>query len=282
MKIGFNMFLWTVAVTEEHYPVFETLKAAGYDGVELPLGGGDEAFYARTRKVLDDLGLEATAALLFAGGPENPISPDPAKRSAALDKMKWAIDCSRALNSSVLMGPFYQPLGEFTGAGASASEKEWCADVHRQAADYAGPDMMLAVEPLNRFEAYFLNTFAQAKEHVLKVDRPNFKAAFDTFHANIEEKNYATGIKSYADVLGYVQLSENDRGAPGTGHVDFAALIKSLSEIGYDGWLTLESFGQEPVEIQKAACIWRPTAASREEVYVGGLRHIRACLERLG
>ena len=75
MKVGMNLLLWTGHVTEEHFPVLEKIKKAGYDGVEIPLFQGDEAHYKKVRKELDNLGLKSTTVTVV--NPEStPISPD--------------------------------------------------------------------------------------------------------------------------------------------------------------------------------------------------------------
>ena len=100
------------------------------------------------------------------------------------------IDCTVAIGARTVAGPFHQPLGIFSGSGPTADEVKWCAEVHKQAAQYAAQGgVTLAVEPLNRFECYFLNTMEQATTLTAKVDEPNYGYLFDTFHTNIEEND---------------------------------------------------------------------------------------------
>ncbi|NJO36925.1 MAG: sugar phosphate isomerase/epimerase, partial [Rhizobiales bacterium] len=116
----------------------------------------------------------------------------------------------------LLCGPFHQPLAVFSGAGPSTDELARAVEVHQQAADIAARSGLdLALEPLNRFECYVLNTMAATRAHVRRVDRPNFGALFDTFHANIEEKSPSACIEACIDVIKHVHISENDRGTPG-------------------------------------------------------------------
>ena len=75
MQYGMNMLLWTDFVTMEHVPIFEKLKAAGFAGVEIPVGKGDEKHYAEIRRSLDDLELECTTVAAL-GADTNPVSPD--------------------------------------------------------------------------------------------------------------------------------------------------------------------------------------------------------------
>lgn len=276
MKIGFNLLLWTTHLTEQHFPLLETLKATGYDGIEVPVFQGELSHYQHLGRVLRDQGLGCTSLTLLPDEAHSALSPDPLHRQGAVDHLRWTIDRSAALGSEMLIGPLYQELAVFTGRGPSEQEKAWVAEVHRQAADHAAAaGMVIAVEPLNRFECYFLNTMADAKAHVQRVDRPNFGAMYDTFHANIEEKDPIGCIAETADVIRHVHISENDRGTPGKGHIDFGATFKALRAVGYDGWLTIESFGQSLPEIQAAARIWRPLFPAEAEVYEVGFTTIR-------
>ncbi len=88
---------------------------------------------------------------------------------------------------------------------------------------------MLAIEPLNRFECYFLNTMADARAYVQRVGHPNFGALYDTFHANIEEKDPVGVIAQTIDVIRHVHVSENDRGTPGRGHVPWARDLRGAA-----------------------------------------------------
>jgi D-psicose/D-tagatose/L-ribulose 3-epimerase len=277
MKTGFNLLLWTTHVTETHFPLFEQLEAAGYDGVEIPLFEGGVAHFAQVGRAIRDNGLGCTTVTVLPDQAHSAISPDPASRRGALDHLRWAIECSAALGSEVLAGPFHQPLAVFSGVGPTADEQAWAAEVHRQAAEVAAQSgLVLAIEPLNRFECYFLNTMADAKAHVRRVGHPNFGALYDTFHANIEERDPVGCIAETADVIRHVHISENDRGTPGRGHVPWRATFRALRAAGYDGWLTIEAFSTALPALAAATKVWRNLHASPEDVYQHGLETIRA------
>jgi D-psicose/D-tagatose/L-ribulose 3-epimerase len=276
MKAGFNTLLWTPFVTEEHFYLFEKLRAVGYDGIELEIFEGHPDHYRRVARALADHGLQSTAVTIIPDPEHNPISPDPGHRRAALDHLKWAIDCTAALGSELLCGPFYQPLGAFSGQGPTEEERARGAEVHHAAAEMAAQaGIELAIEPLNRFEAYFVNTIADAAAYVQRVGHPNLGVMYDTFHANIEEKDPIACITAHIDVIRHVHVSENDRGTPGRGHVPWGETFQALRSGGYDGWLTVEAFGRTLPELAATTCVWRDLSGSDEEVYTEGLRLIR-------
>ena len=126
-----------------------------------------------------------------------------------------------------LGGPIHAPIGHFTGTGPTESELAFGADAHRNLAERAQAEgMYLSLEPLNRFETYFLNTMAQAKAYVDRVGHPALRLMYDTFHANIEERSQIRAIASVAGHIGVLHVSENDRGIPGRGHIDFASIFR--------------------------------------------------------
>jgi D-psicose/D-tagatose/L-ribulose 3-epimerase len=264
MKYGINLYLWADDMHDALMPVLEKLKKIGYDGVEVPIFDLDQAKWRLWAQRLDDLGLERTANTVIA--PEhNPVSADAAIREAAYRHMQGVVDCCATVGSSILCGPHQVALGVFTGKGAT--EEEWKRSVEhlRRVAEYAaGRGVVLAEEVVNRFELYHLNTLDQGIRLVDEVGHPNCRLHLDTFHAHIEEKNTAEAIRRAGSRIAHVHISENDRGVPGTGSVAWDATFDALRDIGYDGWLTVEAFGNFLPNLAAATKIWRPLFDSEE------------------
>jgi D-psicose/D-tagatose/L-ribulose 3-epimerase len=270
-----NLLLWTTHVTDEHFPIIAKLKKAGYDGVELPVFEGDADHYKKVAQELRKQGLACTTVTV-ANEQANPISADAPVREAAIERLKWAVEMTATLGGEMLCGPYHSPLAVFSGRGPTDDEKKWGADVLRKAAEEAKKaGIMLAIEYLNRFECYFLTTAAQARELVQRVGHPNFRMMYDTFHANIEEKDVAHTIAGVADSFIHVHISENDRGTPGTGHVHWDETFRALRKVNYDGWLVIEAFGRALPALAAATRVWRDLFPSAEEVYTQGLRFMK-------
>jgi D-psicose/D-tagatose/L-ribulose 3-epimerase len=276
MKTGMNLLLWTTHVTQELFPLLGKLKATGFDGVEIPLFEGDANHYKALASELKKQGLGCTAVTCI--GPEaNPIDANPSIRKAAVERHKWAIEMTAIMGGDILAGPFHSPLAVFTGNGPTADEKKRCVEVMQQSAEIAKQHKVtLCIEYLNRFECYFLTTAAQAKDLVQKVNHPNFRTMYDTFHANIEEKNAAGTIKGLHPHFAHVHISESDRGTPGTGMVHWDETFRALREVKYDGWLVIEAFGRALPALAAATKVWRDLFASPEEVYTKGLGFMKA------
>jgi D-psicose/D-tagatose/L-ribulose 3-epimerase len=275
MKIGMNLLLWTTHVTSEHFPILARLKKAGYDGVEVPVFEGTAEHYQSVRKELNNQGLGCTTVVI-ATPQANPISPEAAVRKAAVEHLKWAIEMTATLGGEVMAGPYHSPLAVFSGTGPTADEKKWSAEVLHTVAEFARKaNLMMAIEYLNRFECYFLTTAADARALVDRVNHPSLRTMYDTFHANIEEKNVAQAIATLGDRFIHVHISENDRGTPGTGMVHWDETFQALRKAKYDGWLVIEAFGRALPALAAATRVWRDLFPSDEEVYTQGIRFIK-------
>ncbi|PHR95297.1 MAG: isomerase [Blastopirellula sp.] len=276
MLLGFNMLLWTSSVSEEHFPIFDVLKKIGYDGIELPIFEGTPEQFEIVGKAAKDSGLRTTAVCILPDEKHDCLSDEENIREAALGHIHWAIDCLEAAGGELLCGPFHQPLGLFTGEPPSEKQHSNLVGVHKRAAVYAADrNIKLAIEPLNRFECYVMNTVDVAASIVKRVDASNYGLLYDTFHANIEEKDPVGIIAPNLGSINHVHFSENDRGTPGKGHVPWEPTIAALKYGGYDGWCTIEAFGRALPDLAAATRVWRDFFPSREEVYRFGHDFLR-------
>ena len=274
MKLGMNLLLWTGELNDSMVPVIENLRLMGYDGVEVPLFNLD-LDYAAWGETLKNLGMGCTAVTVRTAD-DNPISPDASVRQKGIDQSKRALDCCAALGATHLVGPFHSALGEFSGAGPTNEEWSHGVESMRAVAEHAGNvGVTLAIEPLNRFEIYLLNTHADAARFAKEVDHSHCKIMYDSFHCNIEEKDVAEAIRAGGDMIAHVHISENDRSTPGTGNVRWKENFDTLHEIGYDGWMTVEAFGLALPELVAATKIWRRMYESEEQLAQDGLNFMR-------
>jgi len=282
MKIGMNLLLWTAHVTEKDYPLLGRLKEAGFDGVEIPVFEGDEGHFKKIGKELDRLGLRRTSVTV-ASPEHNPISAETSTRKKALERLKWVIEMTAAAGGEVVCGPYHSPLGVFTGVAPTEDEKKRAVEVLRSGAEHAARyKIKIAIESLNRFETYFLTTSQDAAELVKRVERPNFGMLYDSFHANIEEKDPCAMIECCAKYINHVHISENDRGTPGSGHVNWRDTFSMLRKINYDNWMVIEAFGRALPELAAATRVWRDFFPSDKDVYEKGIAFIKKMWKEAG
>jgi D-psicose/D-tagatose/L-ribulose 3-epimerase len=271
-QLGMNLLLWGTEIDDRLFPVLEQIKSCGYDGVEIPIFNTDSSAWESWRKKLDELSLDRVAVTI--NGPDHhQISPDASMRNSTLERNKRAIDCAAVIGSKLLTGPFHSALGVFTGKASTQQERDWAKENLYQLAEYSKQyGIVLGLEYLNRFESYLVTTTEELIQLVDEINHPNCKLMFDSFHANIEEQNIPAAIKKMAHRLVHVQLSENDRGILGRGHVDFKSILLALEEIDYKGMISVEAFSTK----LSAANIWRKMFDSEMQLVKESYQYLKS------
>lgn len=276
MKLGVNLLCVGGLIGDEHLFHCGLAAEEGFDGVEIPILDGTPAHYGLLARQLDKLGLERTCTAIVPDPDADPTSADAEIRNRGLDHLNWILDCAVALGAQTIGGPFHAALGHFTGHGPTTDEWKRGAEAHHQMAERASKnDIQLALEPLNRFETYFLNTADQAAKYCEMVDHPAFGIMYDTFHAHIEEKDQVAAVNRLGKMINVLHVSENDRGTPGTGQIDFHAIFAAVKASGFDGWVVMEAFGSGVPEIAAATRIWRPMFESHQQLFRDSAGFIR-------
>jgi D-psicose/D-tagatose/L-ribulose 3-epimerase len=276
MKIGFCMLSWGEPMSEGGQRLMRQAAETGYHGVEIPVVHGERAEFMALARHLDGLGLERAALSVMPHG-MNPISTDAAERQAARERIAWCLDCVAELGATLLVGPVHQTLSEFTGLPPSADEYARLRDFHRHAGELAASrGIRIAVEPMNRFEAHLFNTIDQLAAYLKTVDHKAVGAMYDTFHANIEEDDPVAALARHVGTIFHFHVSETTRGVPGDGHVRWPEIYRTLKRGGYDGWITVESFGRVDPHLAAVTRVWRDFAGSPEDVLRRSFTHMSA------
>jgi D-psicose/D-tagatose/L-ribulose 3-epimerase len=275
MKFGVNTFIWTASFDRSHLPLLPKIKAGGFDGVEVSLFRPADFATKDIAKGLAENGLECTICSVLTGG-LSMLSEDAGVRRQTRTHMEECVKTAAEVGAKIIAGPLYSPVGYLPGRRRTADEWKWAVDCYQS----LGPvltqyGVTIAIEPLNRFETYFLNTAEDAAKFCDEINHPNVGVLFDTFHANIEEKDIAQGYRTVGRHLKHVHTCENDRGIPGTGHVEWKSVFQALRDLKYDGWLTIESFGFSLGEISAAASIWRDLAPTPDSIAYEGVKFLK-------
>lgn len=147
----------------------------------------------------------------------------------------------------------------------------------QQVAEHAAAaGVTIVTEYLNRFENYFLTSVEQTVAFITAVDHPNVRMMYDTFHANIEEKDLTAAITAAMPWTKIVHISENDRSTPGQGHVAWDETFDAIKANDWDGWMVVEAFGLALPAIVAATKIWRKMYSSEEQLASDGLAFMKA------
>ena len=279
MQFGINLWVWGAPITDDR--IAERVPQAaemGFDVVEFPLEEPESFDYERTASLLDEHHLDSSVVLAMSED-RDLLHEDESVREDGRQYIRDTVDAAAAIGSDRIVGPAYSAVGR-TWRMSDDERETAVADVADQLADlapYAAErDVTICVEPLNRFETSVFNTAEQTIELVDEVDHPNCQILLDTFHMNIEETSLADAIRATGDRLGHVHACGNNRGAPGNDTIDWPAVVTALDDVGYDDQAVIESFTPEVESIARAAAIWRPLAASQDDLAADGL----AALER--
>jgi D-psicose/D-tagatose/L-ribulose 3-epimerase len=281
MRYGVNAWVWTSPVTTEVVAELAPhVKALGFDWFEIPLESIDDMDHARGGQILRDLGLGVSACA--AVGPDRDlIHPDESIRKNGGEYIRQAIAATQALGATNLIGPMYSAVGRTWQQTPEerARDLDLLVKTLRELAAFAADHgVVLCLEPLNRFETSFINLAAQMIEVVDRVDHPACRMMLDTFHMNIEERSLGEAIRSVGPRLKHVHTCENDRGAPGSGHVPWQDVAAALKDVGYDGPVVIESFTPKVKSIARAAAVWRPFAPSGDALAADGLAYLKQLL----
>jgi D-psicose/D-tagatose/L-ribulose 3-epimerase len=280
-QIGVNAWVWTSPVTTEAFgKIAPRVKQMGFDLIEFGIEGTGDLDYKRAAAIAGDLGLDVSVCA--AMGPDRDlIHPDPAIRESGMAYLRSAIEATQTLGATNLVGPLYSAVGRTWQM--TEEERAWDTDLlvenlgqlARHAADHG---VVLCVEPLNRFETSFINLAGQVVDVVDRVGHPACQIMLDTFHMNIEEKSLGDAIRCAGPRLKHLHACENDRGAPGTGHVPWDEVARALRDIRYDGPVVIESFTAKVKSIARAAAIWRALAPNQDVLAIEGQQFLRKLL----
>ncbi len=251
--------------TAVHFPLFARMKAAGMDFVELLVPEEGELDPAEAGRAAADAGLGVVLAARVNLS-RDLASDDEASRAAGVAYLKRCADVARAMGARIVGGPLYGAPLVFAGRAPSPIDEDARArrvarvsDGLNEAGSHAAEHgVVLAVEPLNRFETDFCNTGRQACELVETPGNPGLGVMLDTFHMNMEEDDLPRAIRAAGDRLVHFQANENHRGFLGTGHLDWPAICRALADIGYRGPITLEPFRRTDNRLSVPLAQWRP------------------------
>lgn len=278
-RFGAHAFIWAAEWNPEAAEkVIRGAAEAGLDFVEIPLLRPTDFDVGLTKRLLEHYGVGCTCSLglpLDSSLPEHP--------EAATRFLIQAFNVAHQIGSEVLTGVTYATLGALSGRAPREADYQAVVKALKPVARHAATlGMRLGIEPVNRYETYLINLGAQGLELIRRLDEPNVFLHLDTYHMNLEEKGFQEPIVQAGERLGYIHLSESDRGTPGTGNVHWDAVFAGLRQIGFAGDLVMESFVAMNPDIARATCMWRDVVGDPEALVRDGLAFLRGKAQEYG
>jgi 5-keto-L-gluconate epimerase len=216
--------------------------ALGYDAVEVMPRDVDDPDPVTLRALAERAGLSIVAVASGFIAIERGLTftdPDPENRLRAVRAMLDCLEAARRAGASIVSIGIVR--GKLQRGTAQADAMRYLTDAIRECGRRARDlNLVLAVEPGNRYETDFIHTVAEGVDLLQAVDLPSVRLMIDTFHMNIEEASIPVAIRHAAPYLAHVHFADSNRQAPGWGHLDFPAVAAALQEVGYDRALGLE------------------------------------------
>lgn len=278
--IGVNAWVWTSPFTSRDTHLIAKAKAMGFDALTVPVENPADVDVAAIQSALKEAPLRLNVSGAY--GPDRDLTADdPSLRKNSLDYIRATLQICQQLDVRVLAGPAYSAVGKRRQVSADQKAREWeravlgLSEAGKMAADHG---VIMAIEPLNRFETDLINTAEQVKKLIQDIDLPSVKIHLDSFHMHIEEKSTYDAIVLAGEDLVYFDASESDRGTPGAGQVYWSEVARALNDIDYQGDCVIESFTPACKTIADAAAIWRPLAPSQDALAKDGCDFLRRTL----
>ncbi len=215
-------------------------RIAGLGYEKLEIQGSPEAYDTKkVNKLLKDYGLTCWGSVTLMLEDRNLLAKDKSQRAKSVQYIKDVVTMVKELDGqmvSVVPGT----VGKIIPDGRPDEEWEWAVEGMTQVYEYAEScGILIGIEPINRFETYFINRGDQALALAEAVG-PNCGVCLDTFHMNIEEDNTYDAIRRAKGRLVGFHVADSNRMAPGMGTINWPKIIETLREIDYDKVLSVE------------------------------------------
>lgn len=266
-NIGIFYTYWTRDWHVDVHPYIDKVADLGYDSIELHTAVLTALSAEERRSIkahLDERGLAFTTVVGLAQE-YDVASPDAAVRQNGIAYLRRMAEVVGEMGGGLLSGVIYGywpavlPPGETDIRPYTERSIASMKEAVKAAEDN---NVVLALEVVNRFEQFILNTSQQALDYVLAVDHPNVTIMLDTFHLNIEEDFIGEAIKLAGDHLGHFHVGENNRRPPGYGHIPWNEVGNALRAINYTGPVVLEPFVTPGGSVGADIKIYRDLAAN--------------------
>lgn len=216
----------------------ERIARLGYEKIEIQ--GAPEMYDTKAvKKLLDihNIGCWGSVTLMLED--RNLLAKDIKQRAKSVQYVKDTVRMVKELDGQ-MVSVVPSTVGKIIPDGRREDEWQWAIESMKEIYEYAESlQIKIGIEPINRFETYFVNRGDQALA-LAKATGPNCGVCLDVFHMNIEEDNMYDTIRRAKDRLVGFHVADNNRMAPGMGTFDWKKIMATLKEINYDKVLSVE------------------------------------------
>ncbi len=278
MQIGAHAQIWVAPFTRDTLDLLGHVRDLGFDAIDINVGELPPPFPAAAlRRRLAEAGLHASLGA-FLNASRDITSADAEVRHAGIAFLVGVARLCGEVGAKTFIGPMHSEIRRQRVDPPAVREERWKRCVEGLAAvarEAERVGIRVAVEILNRYESDFLTTTADGVRLCRAIGNPRLGLLLDTFHMNIEERRIGDAFRSAAGHIHHIHTCENDRGAPGSGHLNWIEVRDALREVGYDGICTIESYNPDLPALVERTSFWRRVAPSQDELAREGLVFLR-------
>lgn len=239
---------------------------AGFDVLEITppdyMTSPDKGKMDELKKCAADSGIELSFCIGFPKS-KDMASPDKAVREAGIEHSRRLLEAVHYMGGKILSGILYSWWPCLYDCEITPEYKQDCLKRSVESVQKVIPlaescGIEYAVEMVNRFEQFMINSVDEGKQFCKDVDSPNIKLLIDVFHANIEENSIPEAILNAGPLLAHVHMSENNRRLPGSGSgIPWQEIAAALKKTGFQGRIVLEPFVAAGGPVGNDLRIWR-------------------------
>jgi len=280
MKLGIHAYAWCSLWSNDTLDLIDRVKKLGLDFIEIPLMSLETFDSDEISKRINEVGIEVCTSTVLLNDTDI-TSDDPVIRSKGVEYLKNCVRATSEIGAQNFSGVIYSKHVKSLKNRPTTKDWDYSAEALREVGEYAATlDIKIGIEPVNRYETYLINTCSQALKLKEMIGLDNIKVHLDTYHMNIEEKDfYAATLEAGNDLIHY-HLCENDRGIPGTGSVNWDGIFKALGEMNYTGYAALESFVDTTDNMN--TWVWRQLAPDGDTLVREGISFIKHKMKQYG
>ena len=278
MKLGIHAYAYCSQWSNNTLDLIDRVKNLGLDFIEIPLMMLEDFDVNAVSKRLRKVGLDVVTSTVLTE--DTDITSDNSEiRTKGIEYLKLCAKATHDVGGTSFSGVIYSEHTKDTRERPTKQTWKYSASALKEVAQYAKTlGVTIALEPVNRYETYLINTCQQALKLIDMIGEDNMRIHLDTYHMNIEEKSFYEATKLAGDKLIHYHLCENDRGIPGSGLVDWDGIFSALSEINYHGYAALESFVDMTDNMN--TWVWRQLAPNGDVLIREGAAFIRSMQEK--
>lgn len=280
MQLGIHAYAWCSEWSNKTLSILDKAKEENLDFLEIPLMKLDDFDPKAVLERKNEVGIDIVTSNVLLADEHDITSSNPEYRKRGVSYLKRCVDATAAVEADSFSGVIYSQYCKAT-ALPTEDDWKWSAEALHEVGEHARQyGVTIGLEPVTRYESNLLNTVEQGIRLLDMIGLDNVKLHPDTYHMNVEEKSFYEATKLTKGRLCHFHFCENDRGIPGSGHVDWDGIFKALKENDYHGRVGMEGFSD--ITDNMSTWVWRKLAPNGDVFLREGIKFLRMMIAKYG